>query len=272
MTMLISLPIVSTLRILVPTIYGTVAVGYTAEFIKKRTSHFSWTLPVLAAGLAAHVLLFSLLLLQYRSLPYDTVFRGLLFCSLMVPLLYMGMEYYLREIRYGSFLFPFNFLVAAIAAGYLNSGVPLPEPLRSPYFFVHASLLFLAYTCFFLSFVISCMYLLQHRQIMHRRLGGLFERLPALADMDRSVMRINALGLGLLAAGIISGFLWMAMVTDVRVHIVHKIGFSVATAIIYLSEQLLRRARGWHGRRACLLSAAGFSFVIFTLLAGRHGY
>jgi ABC-type uncharacterized transport system permease subunit len=260
------------LRILVPLLYGAVAAGYVVEFYQNRDRHFSWTTIFFIIGIAFHLLLLFVLFLVQNRLPYDTGFKGLLFVAFMVSLLFFWMDHFLGEIRYGAFLFPVIFAVTGMASAFLNRGIPLPKQLLSFYFVVHATLLFLAYSCFLLSFVIASMYLLQHRQIKSHHLGGLFKRLPSLSDMDESVMRVDALGLGLLILGIATGFLWMEIVVGVPARISLKIGLSSLVVIAYLTEHLLRIGKGWNGQRACLISVIGFAFVLVTLLAGRHGY
>jgi ABC-type uncharacterized transport system permease subunit len=264
--------LVQSLRVIVPLLYGIVAAGYVAEFYKNRDRHFSWTTFFFIAGVCFHFLLLVVLFLEQNRLPYDTAFRGLLFIAFIASILFFGMDHFLGEIRYGAFLFPVIFIITGVSAAYLNQGMPLPVRLHSFYFVMHATLLFLAYSCFLLSFVISCMYLLQHRQIKSHRLGGLFKRLPPLSDMDESVMRVDALGLGLLILGIATGFLWMEMVVGIPARISVKIGLSSLVLITYLTEHLLRIGKGWNGQRACLISIIGFAFVLVTLLAGRHGY
>ena len=260
------------LRIIVPLIYGIVAAGYVAEFYKNRDRHFSWTNYFFLAGIFFHFLLLLVLFLVQNRLPYDTAFRGLLFIAFIAGILFFGMDHFLGEIRYGAFLFPVIFVITGISAAFLNRGMPLPKQLHSFYFVIHATLLFLAYSCFLLSFVISCMYLVQHRQIKSHHLGELFKRLPSLSDMDESVMRVDTLGLGLFILGIATGFLWMEMVIGIPSKISFKIGLSTLVLFTYLAEHLMRVGKGWNGQRACWISVLGFLFVIITLLAGRHGY
>jgi len=264
--------LVQALRVLVPVLYGVVAAGYGAEFYKNREKHFSWTTLFFVAGICLHFLLLLVLFLEQNRLPYDTAFRGLLFIAFMVSILIYGMDHFLGEIRYGAFLFPVIFVITGVSAAFLNRGIPLPKQLHSFYFVIHATMLFLAYSCFLLSFVISCMYLLQHRQIKSHHLGGLFKRLPSLSDMDESVKRVDALGLGLFILGIATGFLWMDMVIGNPPRISFKIGLASLVLITYLTEHLMRIGKGWNGQRACWISVIGFVFVLVTLLAGRHGY
>jgi len=267
-----TLSLISGLRIIVPAIYLVVAIGYVLEFIKNRHRHFYWTKPVLFAGLLCHAALFAALFRQHHYLPFDTIYLGLLFMSLVLTLFFSGIERFIGEARYGAFLFPFNFIIACVAVAFLDKGPPMPQELHSVYFIVHSTLMFFAYACFSLSFVIAVMYLLQHHQIKNHHLGGLFERLPSLADMDQSVMRVDALGLGLLILGMVTGFLWMEMVFGVPSRITIKIALAGLMALTYLSEHLLRIGKGWNGQRASWISIAGFMVVLITILAGRHGY
>lgn len=260
------------LRILVPAMYLAVAIGYLVEFVENRITHFSWTKPVLVAGVCLHILFLAWIFFIHTYLPYDTIYKGLLLISLIVSLLYLGMEQYAGNLRYGAFLFPVNFLLSAISMYYLNHGVPLPRALHSGYFIAHASLLFLSYACFLFSFVISVMYLFQHYQIKNHRLGKLFQRLPSLAEMDTAIMRADALGLGLLVVGMATSFLWMEMVVGAPSNISLKIGLSSLIAFAYLSEHLLRVGKGWNGQRTCWISIFGFLCVLLTVMAGRHGF
>jgi ABC-type transport system involved in cytochrome c biogenesis permease subunit len=260
------------LRVVVPALYGAVAVGYGIEFIKNRTVHLPWTLPLFFAGIALHGLLFVVLFVQEGHLPFDTIFRGMLFMALVIALFYAGIERFLGQIRYGAFIMPVNAGFTALASVWLNNGVPLPRSLHSAYFFVHTSLLFLAYACFILSFVISLMYLLQYREITRHRIGPLFKRLPSLDEMDQSIMRLDALGLGLLVFGLVTGFLWLEMAVGTPIRLTVKIALAGSTAMLYLSEHLLRIGKGWNGQRAAIISIIGFAAVLLTALAGRHGY
>lgn len=264
--------IAGVLRIIVPALYGAAAAWSIYEFARNRSKHLAWTIPLLASGIVLHTLLIVHIFVNEGHVPFDTIFRGMLFVALIISLFYIGIERFLGQIRYGAFILPVNFGFTAFASAFINSGVPLPQSLHSAYFMVHTMLLFLAYACFILSFVISLMYLLQYREIKQHRMSGLFKRLPSLDEMDQSIMRLDGLGLGLLVFGTATGFLWLEMVLGVPMRLNVKIALAGLTAMVYLSEHLMRIGKGWNGQRAALISIAGFAAVIITMLAGRHGY
>ena len=260
------------LRFLIPGLYFISSAGYIIHFVKSSEKLPVWVKPVFLSGFLLHLLLFLLLLKGRGTIPLTTVFEGLFFCSLILSALYLFIERVVNETCYGAFLLPINFIISVIAVVYLHTGKPLPDSLTSVYFVFHASFLFTAYTCFFLSFIISVMYLIQHHEIKKRHLGILFKRLPALENMDISIARVDAFGLGLLFLGIIIGFLWLDFAPDSVYRMNVKIGFTILTAAIYLIEHLLRVTKGLKGRRATLFSITGFIFILITLVIGRHGH
>jgi len=260
------------LRILIPCFYGITAIGYIIHFIKSSKKLQGWVKSAFLVGIGLHLLLFLLLFYQRGTLPLSTVFEGLFFCSLILSALYLLTEYILKETCYGAFLWPLNLIISILATANLYTGTPLPAAMNSVYFIFHASFLLTAYACFFLSFIIALMYLLQYNEIKKRHLGHLFKRLPALESMDISVARLDALGLALLFLGIIVGFLWLDLVPGSVYRMQVKIGFSVLAGVVYLFEHLMRVTKGWKGQRANLVSISGFIFILITLFIGRHGY
>lgn len=262
----------SILRFLIPCLYCISSTGYIIHFVRSSEKLATWIKPVFLCGFLCHLLLFILLFKWQGTLPLTTVFEGLFFCSLILSALYLFIEKVVNETCYGAFLLPINVIISVIAVVYLHTGKALPDSMASIYFIFHASFLFTAYACFSLSFIISVMYLIQYHEIKTRHLGYLFKRLPALENMDISIARVDAFGLGLLFLGIVIGFMWLDFAPDSVYNMNLKIGFTVLTAAAYLLEHLMRVAKGWKGQRASLISISGFILILITLFIGRHGY
>lgn len=261
------------LRVLVPFLYLVVTAGYIQGFVRNKGRLSGWVRPFFGTAVGAHTLMLALLFLAHGFFPFGTVVRGLFFFSWVLAVLFYSMEKVLHDASYGAFSMPLLTAVAGLTAFFLDRGVPLPEPMMSYYFVIHVTALFSAYACFCFSFILSIMYLLQHREIKTRRPGPFFDRLPPLESMDHAVKVMDAMGLCFTVLGIITGFLWLdAFNMAVSANIPVKAGFIVITFVIYLSEHLLRIGKGWSGQRACLVSIAGFLMVLCTLIVGRHGY
>jgi HemX protein len=265
--------ILNILRFAVPALYAAVSLGYGVAFLRNQPAPFRWSKRLFIAGVVLHTLLVCCLALQQKTFPFETVYKGMFLGSWVMAILLLAGLRTLKETAFGAFLFPAIFALTSVAVIFLNQGIPLPRLMRSYYFVTHVSLLFTAYACFFLSFVISIMYLLQHHAIRSHSLGHfLYQRLPSLETMDHAVMQADALGLFLLFMGIIMGLLWLHVSAAPASVIMLKIGFTILTAIVYLSEHVLRIGKGWEGQRASALSILGFALVIGTLMVGRHGY
>ncbi len=263
---------VAVLRILLPVLYAGVAFGYASSFVKNRESVPRIANVALITALVLHAVLLGLMGLHYGRIPFATIPEALLTISFLFSILYVGLQAILSEHRYGALALALNFLVITAGSASLGRGSALPATFISKYFVAHALTTFSAYACFFLSFVLSIMYITQHRQIKDRRLGSLFQRLPALSIMDDSVMKIDAVGTGLLLFGIVAGAFWMtSMPGDYEIPVT-KIVFAVLTLTVYGTELVLRTWRGKRGFTPCLMSIVGFVFVLLTLAVGSHGY
>jgi ABC-type transport system involved in cytochrome c biogenesis permease subunit len=260
------------LRFAVPLLYLIAAAGYAIAFVKNERMTYAWVRAVFALALGLHCVMLAVYGREQGRFPFATVYEGLAFCSLLLALLYYGVEQALKETVYGACILPANALLSATGMALLGRGTPLPPALVSPFFAAHTSLMFCAYACFFISAAIAVMYLLLHHEIKSRRIGSFFKRLPALEDMDMAVMRIDALGLGFLLLGTVIGYLWAEAKLGDYSMIVVKIGLVLVVMTVYVAEHLLRIGRGWKGQAPCLLSIAGFGLVLVTLAVGQHGY
>lgn len=260
------------LRYIVPFLYLGTAVGYTINFIKNQETLPRWVRPLFTVAAGSHGILVILLFFKTGTIPLSHIFEALLLCSFVITLLYFLLEYLVKEICYGVFLLPINFVLLLVSLHLLDKGIPLPDTMMSAYFFFHTIKLITSFSCFFLSAIISIMYLLQYHEIKNKNLGFFFKRLPNLDSMDLSIGRINALGTVLLLGGLFSGLLWVYSMPTATYKMDIKIGFTVLSAMIYCIEVTTRFVLNWKGRRCALLSILGFICILMTLFIGRHGY
>ncbi|MBD3422484.1 MAG: hypothetical protein GF398_20405 [Chitinivibrionales bacterium] len=260
------------LRFVIPSLYLIIACGYLVQFAQNRSHLFAWMRPTQSAAITVHALHFAVFYSVTGHFPFRTVFEALYFCCFVLAILYFFMEVKAGEISFGAFLWPFNCLVALPAFTLLGHGEPLPPRLVKPHFVLHVTMLTAAYACFFFSFVISVMYLLQHGILRKRKFDSLLYRLPSLDIMDQAIKKTDSLGLVLLIAGIIVGMLWVFDLQGTAVDMHLKIVSAIVTAWVYLTALTLRSWKGWQGARTSLFSIAGFVLIILTLIIGRHGY
>jgi cytochrome c-type biogenesis protein CcsB len=171
-----------------------------------------------------------------------------------------------------TFIFPIVLVattIAAIAPPAEGSPVGIDNPLQRFLFPLHAGLILLAYSAFFIAFGAGLMYLIQERELKHKRFGKIFFRLPSLDTCDSISFKAMAVGFIMLTLGIVAGIGWQKARDGHYWHGDPMEIFSYATWVIYLLLIQSRRSTGWAGRTAALASIVGFMIVIFSLMGVR---
>jgi ABC-type transport system involved in cytochrome c biogenesis permease subunit len=131
----------------------------------------------------------------------------------------------------------------------------------------------LAYASFALASVLGITYVLLFKEIKAKHLGVFYTRLPSLGVLDVMNGRAVAVGWIFLTIGLVVGAVWASQVQsspDPRAQNMSladpKILVAVVSWVLYSFALYARRAIGWNGRRAAVLSAVGFAIILFNLL------
>lgn len=128
---------------------------------------------------------------------------------------------------------------------------------------IHASLALFSYGVFALLALTSLMYLLQHRNLRRKQLGGPFALLPSIVDLDQINLRLLGVGVALLtlALGIAA--------THVHLHpttVAHtKLVGTVAVWLCYLVLLAQRLRQRWVALRFARLGLVLFLAPVLTL-------
>jgi ABC-type transport system involved in cytochrome c biogenesis permease subunit len=172
-----------------------------------------------------------------------------------------------------AFVFPIVFVIATIAAISPNTpGQPdgLNNPLQRVLFPVHAGLILLAYSSFFIAFGAGLMYIIQERELRQKRLGTIFQRLPSLDTCDAISFRSMSIGFLMLTLGIAAGIAWSRTRDGQYFHGDPVEIFAVFTWLIYLLMIQSRLNARWGGHTAALASIISFMIVVFSLVGVRY--
>ena len=172
-----------------------------------------------------------------------------------------------------AFIFPIVFVLAAIAAISPNApGEPagLNNPIQRILLPVHAGLILLAYSSFFIAFGAGLMYIVQERELKHKRLGTIFYRLPSLDTCDAISFKAMAIGFLMLTLGIAAGLMWSRTRDGQYFHGDPLEIFTVFTWLVYLLLIQSRFSARWAGRTAALASIISFMIVVCSLVGVRY--
>jgi ABC-type uncharacterized transport system permease subunit len=217
----------------------------------------------LAVGLVTHY--FALLERAHavHAVPYQDLYGSMSLFGWFLALTYLALELRHGQRTVGAFVLPVVLLLYALAT-ILSPAAPAPAPARGSLFAFHVTVNILAYSAFTLSFVFSCMYLVQNRLLRDRHLGAMGWRMPSLElleGMTRSGVRVG------LVALVIGATLGFAVVNRLRGHFFTFDPKEIITLLIlagYAVYLWLEGSAGWRGARASKLCALTYLAVVFS--------
>jgi ABC-type uncharacterized transport system permease subunit len=244
-------------------LYAVSAVGYAANFQRRtalRAQAGTWAL---AVGFLAHSLLLGQAALHLDGVPLTNQVLPSL-CAWLVVIVYAYLEWTAGDRALGALVMPIVTLLHLLALpGLLGPIAPLEY--TGGWFQLHVLAYIGAYASFAISCVSAIMYVMLLGEIQHKHLGYFYERLPPLGVLDQVNNKAATFGFGLLSAGVVASTVWAHEAMD-RLWVwddVRLIPLLLAW-VIYGGHVAARFLSGWQGRRAALLSIAGFTVVILT--------
>ena len=242
--------------------------------------HFAWRDPrvgrlatgLLAGGLLAHSFLIGMQTVQAGHAPLVGTTAAISAFVWLLGLAYLYVELTSDERSMGLFVTILLVTLGIIPA--LDGEVTQrPALLRSPLFTIHVMAMLFAYASFALAFVLGLTYVLLFKEIKAKHLGVFYTRLPSLGVLDVMNGRAVAVGWVFLTIGLLVGGIWAAQVQsspDPRAQHMSlrdpKIMVAILSWALYSFALYARRAIGWNGRRAAVLSAIGFVIVILNFV------
>ncbi len=202
--------------------------------------------------------------------PLTNFYESLIFFAWTISLLYLLMEWRLKNRSLGAFVMPAAFLVmayASIAPGINNRIEPLIPALQSNWLTSHVLTCFLGYAAFTVAFALAIMFLIKKRFALKNGNPGMFLRLLPDEDMiDELMYQCVVLGVVFLALGIVTGSVWAHYAWGSYWSWDPKETWSLITWLVYAAMLHARLVRGWRGKRMAVLSIIGFGCVLFTYL------
>lgn len=173
----------------------------------------------------------------------------------------------------GAFAIPLILALFIVSALFFPADVqPLVPALQAKRILaLHVGTMILAYSSLSVSFVAAAVYLVQGKQ-------NRFSRLPKQSVLDAIAYRSVALGVPLLALGIILGAWWGNSAWGRYWGWDPKETSALVTWLIYAGYLHVRGLRSWQGNRSAWLLVAGYAAVLFTyfavnlVISGLHSY
>ena len=259
-------------------IYLASTVGFLVQIITLRKDVERVATWFLAVGFLFHTMSIAMRWLAGGHPPIANLHETLSFLAwaLVGGFLIFQWKHKLKSL--GAFVTPIATVTIVASSLQGNEMIPLSPVLRSIWLPIHASICLFADAVFALAFCIAIMYLLQERQIKKKRLGAIFKRLPSLETLDLMNGQCLTVGFPLLTLGIVTGSIWAEQAWGAYWSWDPKETWSLITWFLYAALIHQRLTVGWRGRKAAIMTIAGFFTLVFTFLgvslflSGAHSY
>ena len=211
-------------------------------------------------------------------IPVTNLYESLVFFAWSVNLFYLLVEWKYRNRTLGAFVIPIAFGTMLFALTNESSIQPLVPALQSYWLHAHVITCFVGYAAFAVSAGVAVMYLMKARREERKVTGGVVALFPSTKVLDDLVYKSIIWGFPFLTAGIITGAAWANYAWGTYWSWDPKETWSLIVWLVYAAFLHARVTRGWHGRRAAILSIVGFLATIFCylgvnlVLSGLHSY
>jgi len=256
--------VVTTLMWLTAALYAVAAGLYVAYLAKGNEQGSRWSAWVLAAAVVSHLGFVATSWAIGGHPPTSDIHQALSFMSLVLVAVFLVLARTRERLRVlGAFITPVTLLLFLGAAMRRGAGEHVPEGVRSALLPVHVGVNVLGLAAFAVAFAAGAAYVIQERQLRRKKLGGLFQRLPALDVLDQLGLRSVLVGFPLLTIGVVTGTMW---IVQGSLGLSATQGFGLLAWLLFAGVLLLRVAAGWRGRKAAIGTMLGFLCTMLVLV------
>ena len=264
-------------------LFGVASVNYVvALYGKRETIARIGTWVCIAAAVVSTVAIGTRWAESYRlgigRIPVTNLYESLVFFAWSVNLFYLLVEWKYKSWTFGAFVMPIAFGTMLFAFTNESSIEPLVPALQSYWLHAHVITCFVGYAAFAVSAGVATMYLMKAKREKRNVTGGVVALFPSTKILDDLVYKSIMWGFPFLTAGIITGAAWANYAWGTYWSWDPKETWSLIVWLVYAAFLHARVTRGWHGRRAAILSIVGFLATIFCylgvnlILSGLHSY
>lgn len=211
-------------------------------------------------------------------IPVTNLYESLVFFAWSINLFYLLVEWKYKNRTLGAFVIPIAFGTMLFALTNESSIQPLVPALQSYWLHAHVITCFVGYAAFAVSAGVAVMYLMKAKREERKVTGGVVALFPSTRVLDDLVYKSIIWGFPFLTAGIITGAAWANYAWGTYWSWDPKETWSLIVWLVYAAFLHARVTRGWHGRRAAILSIVGFLATLFCylgvnlVLSGLHSY
>jgi cytochrome c-type biogenesis protein CcsB len=253
--------------------YKLTLAGYMATIIaffiylfSSKHSHKKIAIFLFLVSFSTHTAGFICNWVQLGHFPIITIKSSLCFMAWLLAVIYLILFFRFGLAVLGSFFTPLILVLVFLSQIVPAMTTPPSPAFKGIWLSLHISFSLIGDALLAVAFCGSLIYLLQEKQIKHKRITGTFKLFPSLSFLDTLNYHALILGFVMLTIGLIIGSIYAQWVIGRFWNWDPKEIWSVLTWLVYAILLYKRMVVGWRGRRAAWLAIIGFGCLFFTFL------
>ena len=231
---------------------------------------------LIASAVLAHTAALIAFTVTYQELPLVGVGASLSSFAFLVGACLLAAALATESRPLGLVLAPIIalILIAVLAVGVAPTGADFE--FDGVWFAAHVVLAFIGYAAMALAFASSILYLLQFRELKHKKFGKLFRFMPSLEMLDKVALRSLLTGFATLTLALVLGWAWTVQFRDSFEMSDPKVMWAMFTWLAFAAALASRTGGAGAERRQARMNIAAFAaivlaYVVIRIAAARGG-
>ncbi|OEF98309.1 cytochrome C assembly family protein [Desulfuribacillus alkaliarsenatis] len=258
------------LYIVMIVIYALSVTLYFYDFIQSNKKANRLAFGLLVVVWIFQTVFFHMRMKEIGQIPILTLFETLFFYSWMLVTLSLIINYLYKVDLLVFMANAVGFAIVVLNLFVSRQADPgVNELLQGDLLVVHIIFAFISYGLFFISFLFSCLYLLQVRMLKNKQVfSNLYRKIPPLDKLDKFSYLLALIAFPVLLISLVLGTIWAYMNS---IYIWTDVKFIISSLVLIVYGVYLHRrvALGWQGRKLAILNMLGFAFIIFNYFLSR---
>lgn len=256
-------------------LYGVSAFAYIFGMIARQDNLFTVGQFSAVTGFVIHVTTISLRWTLTGVTPFVSISESISLGAFMAVLIFLGLQFSTARVRpVGAFVMPVVFVIMGWAGTLVQTVArQLAPALQSGWIWVHILGASAGFAAVLVAAGLGLVYLLKERKS-----GGIYDRLPSLADIDNLAYRFVAGGFIMYGLMMVSGCFWSNQVKGSYWGWDPVEVWSLVSWLTYGIYLHLRITMGWRGKKLAwyamialpvmIISYWGIPFTVATFHSG----
>lgn len=244
--------------------YIASSLGYQAYVVFQKRAIYRIAMIGLWTGFVCHTIVIAMNYVEAGYVPVQNIHETFSAFAWAVAGVFLALQIRFNLMVLGALVAPVAALCTVIASILSKPQIQVTPLFENLWRTSHIGAIILGNAAFAIAFLVSILYLIQERAIKSKKRGFFFRRLPSLKLLDSMGYSCLIVGFPVLTFGVIAGAVYSQMVRGRVWSWDPRVIFGVIAWLVYAVLLHERLAVGWQGRRAAIMTMAGFAVLLFT--------